>query len=74
MTYIFEGKEYAVMSHIKRDWFPNRSHTHVARYVKAGCKSFAEVIAMETKRQAESKAKSKKGSLRSSFNRPTKKP
>lgn len=51
MKFEFEGKGYATMAEIHREWFPTRSHTWVTICIKAGCKTVAEVVAFNVKRE-----------------------
>jgi hypothetical protein len=70
MKYEFEGKGYKTMSELHREWFPTRSDGWVTQYVKAGCKTVAEVVLMSTKKEMAGRAKSVK-SARSGIYRAT---
>ena len=51
MKFEFEGKNYATMAQIHREWFPTRSPTWVSICIKAGCKTVAEVVSFNVKRE-----------------------
>jgi hypothetical protein len=58
MKYEFEGKGYNTMADLHREWFPTRSNAWVTVYVKAGCKTVAEVVDMATRKEMAGRAKS----------------
>jgi len=60
MKYEFEGKGYVTISQIHREWFPTRSNTWVGLYIKMGCKTVAEVVDLNIKREREARVKTNK--------------
>ena len=67
MSYYFENEVYPTASEVQRKCFPHRSDGYVRRYLKLGCKSISEVVAMEIEIERQGRIKSKVGTKNSRF-------